>query len=224
MCFSAEASFAAAAALTLSGYATIKLPLDKRYLLIALTPFLFAIQQFMEGMLWLSTKDPILLEQYGRLEALGYLFFAFLFWPIWIPLSLCIAEQESKRKKWLMALVALGVIFFLMSIYVLFQNGLNEIKFQVFSYSIQYSFPKYPIYYISQHLSLILYFLATTVSLFVSSLKYIWLLGLSGFIGLIFAMIFYEATSISVWCFFAAWCSVFLYFVLRKECSERIIT
>lgn len=217
MCFSAEASFTAAAALTICGYATTKLPLDKRYLLIAVTPFLFAVQQFLEGMLWVATKDPVQLEQYGRLEAFGYLFFAILFWPVWIPLSLYVAEIEPIRKKCFLGCLALGSIFCLILVYTGLQGGVNVVDFQIFSHSIHYILPYSPFYQIHPNLSLFIYFLASTASIFISSIRYMWVLGVLGLLGLILALVFYNLTMMSVWCFFAAWCSVTLYFILRKE-------
>ena len=75
MCFSATASFSAAAILVPAGIYCFKksTSLEKPYWLIALLPLIFGIQQLFEGFVWLA------LEPGGggqtRLPAMGFLFF-----------------------------------------------------------------------------------------------------------------------------------------------------
>ena len=82
MCFSAPASF-------LSGSVLIGIDIyclhhlrkkDKKYLLFALIPLFFGIQQFIEGFIWLGINGG----QHTITKTLAYLylFFAFSFWPV----------------------------------------------------------------------------------------------------------------------------------------------
>ena len=55
MCFSASASFIAAAALATTGVATLRMASRPSELPFAAVPLLFGIQQFIEGLTWLVT-------------------------------------------------------------------------------------------------------------------------------------------------------------------------
>ena len=94
MCFSAPASFAVGAALVPAGVYCVRSAFKKsiRHLPLALTPLVFAAQQFAEGAVWVGVgrEDPALV----RSASLVYLFFALSFWPAWIPLSLLFPEDR----------------------------------------------------------------------------------------------------------------------------------
>jgi uncharacterized membrane protein len=66
------------------------------------------------------------------------------------------------------------------------------------------------------HDSAILYFLATVVSPFISSVKKMWLFGLSIGIAYIITHLFFEDYELSVWCFFAAIISIVVFIVLFR--------
>mgnify|MGYP000091041284 FL=1 len=57
MCFSATASFAASAVLGATGIATLAKTKDRKMLPLATIPLVFAIQQAIEGGLWLTIAD-----------------------------------------------------------------------------------------------------------------------------------------------------------------------
>src|SRR5437868_7049340 len=102
MCFSAPASFISSAVIATIGTAIIyRLP-NKRFWAVALIPFFFAAQQFIEGFVWLS------LPHTGVAKNL-YLFFAYSFWPVWIPFSLWVAETRVKEKQLLMLFMGIGI-------------------------------------------------------------------------------------------------------------------
>ena len=56
MCFSATASFVASGALSALGVATLRATQRKAEIPFATIPLLFGIQQFVEGVLWLSFR------------------------------------------------------------------------------------------------------------------------------------------------------------------------
>jgi hypothetical protein len=201
MCFSAEVSFSTAALLVLTSIACFFLKIPKRYYLIALVPLLFAIQQFSEGLVWLSEKydNPYLL--YG---IPGFLFFAFMAWPIWIPLATLKAETVPWKRGALLCLLVLGIV--LSAYYFIFGRETVE---KTVDRHIIYTAPieGHPLFYL----------LATVLPIFISSIPYIWIVGIALLIGYIFSYVFYLAAFISVWCFFASLASILLYFVLRKN-------
>lgn len=120
MCFSARASFAAAAlllplgALAVEGVrrghaGTSRLPL-------ALTPLLFGLQQALEGLVWLGLGPgaPAIGNQLLPAASLAYLFFAYGLWPGWIgfvALRWSDAAAAPRQHHWLRAATVLGVIF-----------------------------------------------------------------------------------------------------------------
>ena len=89
MCFSATASFTAAAVLALTGVISVASAPKKRWLLFALIPFLFSLQQFFEGVIWIN----------GGGSGNFFLFFAFVIWPIWIPVSLLLIEKKERSHR-----------------------------------------------------------------------------------------------------------------------------
>ena len=81
MCFSASASFTAAAVLVPIGiYGThiARTTDQKAYAPLAMTPAFFGTQQFIEGLQW-TAIDNGGLEPLGSITARGFLFFAYCF-------------------------------------------------------------------------------------------------------------------------------------------------
>ncbi|MEB3318799.1 MAG: DUF6629 family protein [Cyanobacteriota bacterium] len=91
MCFSATASVLASGALVTVGAATLALPrgnADRHALPLALVPLLFGVQQGLEGRVWLGIAGhaPAAGGDSATVAAtLAYLFFAYAFWPVWMP-------------------------------------------------------------------------------------------------------------------------------------------
>lgn len=87
MCFSSEASFIAAGSLVPAGaWALRECRRQQRadLLPLALFPWLFALQQTLEGVVWLGLEVPPG-PAFAHPAAVGFLFFAHGFWPAWIP-------------------------------------------------------------------------------------------------------------------------------------------
>lgn len=85
MCFSAPASFVTAGITGVIGIAALVRVRAPRELPLAAAPLLFALQQIIEGLLWLNL--PLAPE--GSLSAVLtflFLFFAEAFWPLYAPI------------------------------------------------------------------------------------------------------------------------------------------
>ena len=95
MCFSAQASFLASVALFPLGVAAVGTTWnqDRRELLpLAATPLFFSLQQACEGFVWRWIEGPPLPSPEAPplpvvAASLAYLFFAYAFWPVWMPLT-----------------------------------------------------------------------------------------------------------------------------------------
>lgn len=99
MCFSATASFVTAVALTPIGLGALQLARrqPRRLLPLAAMPLLFALQQSLEGLVWLGLdgEAPAALVLPASLAYLG---FAFALWPVWLPwCALRLAAGQAAR-------------------------------------------------------------------------------------------------------------------------------
>ena len=85
MCFSATASFSAGALLLGVGAVTLKSARRPCEWPFAAIPLLFAIQQLIEGVIWLtfSADTPLL----NTVMTHVYSFFSHVLWPIYLPLA-----------------------------------------------------------------------------------------------------------------------------------------
>lgn len=104
MCFSATASFVASALLVPAGAAALTIAWRTgqwQKLPLAAAPLLFGVQQTLEGMVWLGIQAQPALTTTGPtrwtvVAAMAYLFFAYVFWPVWMPLA-AVAQMEQPK-------------------------------------------------------------------------------------------------------------------------------
>ena len=219
MCFSAEASFGASAVLFGVGCLTISRVQEIRQLPFATIPFIFSIQQFFEGLLWLALKN----QEYQQWQNLGtqtFLIFAQIIWPLWVPTSILLLEKKHARIKILSIFSGIG---YLLASYLGFRIFTHTTTATIVSHHIQYyiDFPHNNILF-----SGIFYFIVTIVPPFFSSIKKMSGLGIMIFISFVITLIFYSHYVISVWCFFAAIISVVVWKIIkelnRKEPKELL--
>ena len=102
MCFSATASFTAAAVLSTTGVVTLKKAKSTSELPLASIPLLFGIQQAIEGIVWISFGSTLL----NTIAAYGFLFFAYVLWPILVPIATLLVETHPLRRRILQAFMA----------------------------------------------------------------------------------------------------------------------
>lgn len=110
MCFSATASFTAAAVLLPSGVLAARraYKTDRRYVALCALPFAFGVQQLMEGLVWTAgaRQNPALVEAFS----LAYMFFAWLAWPVWVPVATYFLEPSRRRPIYLVLAIAGGML------------------------------------------------------------------------------------------------------------------
>lgn len=207
MCFSAEASFTAAILLATTGAATLKKAAFKEEIFLAVIPLFFAVQQFSEGLVWLYLTNGEGSRESWIHAGQFYLFFAFGVWPFWIPLALRQIERIPWRRKLLTLFVTGGALLSFFNLFALFQGNISA---EIVGHSIQYHVQRLP------HQTF-LYPLITLTPCFISGLPNAFLYGLIGSISLLIAYYFYTQTVTSVWCFFAALISLFIYTILQRR-------
>ena len=117
MCFSATASFSAGAVLLGIGSLTLRSASRPRELAFAAIPMLFAIQQLIEGVIWLTFGDEATLL--NSLLTHVYSFFSHVMWPVYVPVAVLLMEPAGWRRRALIAFVAAGAAVGAYLLYIL---------------------------------------------------------------------------------------------------------
>lgn len=220
MCFSTSASFTAAGVISFVGVLSLLKARTPKIWMLAITPIFFGIQQAFEGIVWLTATENSLgfLHKFG---IYGFISLATLFWPVWLPLSLYRLETNPTSKKLLKITLGLGIFFALFSLLTTILYGRTA---EIIDHHIVYPFLTSPFHsdkwLLIEQIELVMtviYALATIGSLFISSIKRIWIIGVIVALGFIVSQISYSLAFGSVWCFFAALASVFVYFIVDKS-------
>ena len=201
MCFSATASFAAGAVLVGIGTLTLKAAHCPCEWPFAAIPVLFAIQQLIEGLIWLtfSADAPLL----NTVMTHAYSFFSHVLWPVYLPVAVLMIEPPDGRRRTLTALVLAGSAVGAYLLYVL-------VAFPVVSrptgQHVEYDSPHF-----FAAAVMTLYLISTTVSPLLSTLRGVKVFGALALLSFGAAYYFYATWFISVWCFFAALLSTVIY-------------
>lgn len=206
MCFSAPASIASGAALAAGGAVTVKQVKTPSELPYALLPALFAVQQFIEGGIWLSiTGEPATSPL-----IYAYSMFAYALWPIFVPLAILLLEKDKFRRGLIGVFWGLGIFIGLIHAYF---YTVSPISASVIDHSIVYQGDFY-----FRNTMAILYVLVTCGSAIASGHKMVNFFGIGLFASFLVTAIFFYGSFVSMWCFFAAILSliVYLHFRYRK--------
>jgi hypothetical protein len=209
MCFSAGASFTSSVVLSGFGVAAYRNVSRRTQVVFASIPLVFAFQQLTEGILWLTIPAS---PQYGLIQKImTYLFLvmAQLLWPLFLPISVLLMEENALRKKLLYALLALGAA---VALYYGYGILFSDIRLSAKNHHIQYQEYSTGAYTIT---FFVLYMLATILPLFVSSVKETSKMALLMLGSCIVTLIFFVQFLTSVWCFFAAIISFYVYKILK---------
>jgi len=208
MCFSAGASFTAGVLLTFVGTETLRKVHKPSQIALASLPVFFAAQQFTEGVLWSTIGQP----GHTGLQTVStqlFLIMAQVVWPILIPISVLLLEENRIRKKILSGLLAVGVAIGLCYSYRLVAHS---VRAEILGRHIVYqdTIPN-----LLGLITIILYLIATIAPLFVSSIKRVYVLGIIMSVSFIVSALFYVRCLTSVWCFFAAVISFAVFYIIR---------
>ncbi len=217
MCFSPEASFSAAAIITTVGVVSLSKASSLPYKLLGCIPLFFGIQQLAEGFVWLS----LLYERFAFIKdvsASAFIVFAWIVWPIWVPMSMWQIEADVKRKKLIKSFFFVGVFVSLALAYTLvFRN----VEAGILDCSIIYNFD------VSENIHStfgVLYLLVTVVPTLLSKVPKTWLLGVMNILAYVGTKLFISDRILSIWCFFAALTSVIvLWIILDEKKRSRVI-
>lgn len=219
MCFSAQASFTTAAVIGTIGVVSVA-KAKPQLRTLALTPLFFAFQQAMEGIVWLTLEAGDTVSLLNKTSTYIFVILATAFWPLWIPSVLHGIEENPTRKKWLKVNIGIGC---LLAITALVGISLLRCVAEVVDGHIEYihitksySFLPQSFFTSVYNIAFILYLLPTVGSFFISTLRGTWILGAILAAAWVVSMIAFAMAFSSVWCFFGAWASITIYFIVRK--------
>jgi len=208
MCFSAEASFTGGLIITSIGVVSVVKVRNPKQLLFASIPIFFGVQQIIEGFIWILIPHPEYFA-YQNIAAHLYLVFAHALWPLIIPLSVLLMEENARKIKILRILTAVGLC--LMLFYLACQ----------FIYTLSPQIDCYHILYVSDfplaisNSALVFYLICAFTPLFISSNKRTKVMGTLMLFACIITVLFFTIYLTSVWCFFAALISAVVIWVLK---------
>lgn len=208
MCLSAEVNFAASAVIGAVGVATLTHTKHAREVLFAAMPLFFALHQFTEGFVWLGIE--------GHINELAFNNVAFLFvlyaqgiLPFLMPLAVFLMESDPQRRRIVGAITVLAAVF---SAYMIY----GVVSFPTECYaegrSVVYKNPVTETIW-----TLLLYVFVTCGALILSTQKVIRIFGILNLVGLTVVLIVKATAFSSLWCFYAACLSVFLYWQFRQK-------
>ena len=199
MCFSATASFSAAGILTVAGAATLAKARGPREWPLASVPLVFALQQGIEGMLWRTVPGGHLA---GRWLATSFAILAMIVWPMFVPLSVGLAEMGLKRRRLILALTGPGLGVAGYSVLDIWQHPYMAWPAPHSLIYINDSPFPWPL--------MLLYLVAVCAPPLLSSSPAIRWFGAVVTVGLAVTLGFFFVNLVSVWCFFAAIASAIL--------------
>jgi hypothetical protein len=210
MCFSPEASFTGGIIILSIGIVTVKSIHKPTQLVFAAIPMFFGLQQVTEGFLWLSLLNPEF-SNIQKLSATIFLVMAEVLWPMMMPFSMLLMEENKNKRRILKVLLAGGIGLSLYYAYCLMNFTVNP---QILNYHIKYN-NDFPIVF--RDLAFAIYLLVTITPVFVSSIKRIHYFGILLFLSCIITIIYFTQYLTSVWCFFAALMSLVIFWILRDS-------
>src|SRR5262249_252997 len=221
-----EASFGGAGARLRAGACCVGCGVRKapRFLPLGLTPLAFSAQQAAEGGVWLGLRhdDP---SQVARM-AVVYLFFAFAFWPFWIPFSLVFLERRRKTRWLLVGMAGLRPVWLWLYAPLAFDPS-RWLSAEVMHHSIAYLVNELPVFQLvprtTWRAAYLVFICLPLVIARPGADAGTWnlLYGVGLVAGLFaFSYLFYWYAFTSIWCFFAALLSLLVAFVFARLPEE----
>lgn len=212
MCFSASASFVASSMLLGVGTLTWRAARRPGERPFAAIPLLFALQQFIEGVVWLSFGH----EALNAVMTYAYAAFSHLLWPLFVPLAVLLIEPKGWRRGAIAACLAAGAVASAWLLFLIVRDGIVS---RPSGQHIEYLLP-----HVFGVATVLVYLLATSASQLLSSHRTVRAFGLLALLSFGAAYVAYAQWFISVWCYFAALLSavVLLHFVSARTLRRSV--
>ena len=215
MCFSSATSFGMAVLLTVGGGLCLRktLPGDKRFTAMSVMPLAVGVQQFMEGIVWLGIEQGD--QTSVPAAALSYLFFVWMFWPTWLALMTYKLEPDPQRQKTLRMMMSFGLLFGALIFGQLFMN-VNAVEVNIVGHSISYNLIMPIDLYVPRWAVYLVYLGLVGIPPLLSAHYHLRLFGFSLMLFVPVTFAFYSYAGLSVLCFFAAFATLYLIYIVEK--------
>lgn len=219
MCFSAEVSYATAAVLLPLGIISIykAYQTDRRYVAICTLPLLFGLQQLFEGFVWTGGEAGDM-AAVGRFS-LAYMFFSWLAWPVWVPISAFFLEPE-RRKPLYLGFAVIGAILG-SGLYVPYFVHQGWLTVTFLPHAISYGGIETFDFLVSRYFTYLVYVSAVVLPLLIASKREVKIFGILVALVLATTMAFFRYAYVSVFCFGGALMSLYLvgmiFWVAKRE-------
>jgi hypothetical protein len=219
MCFSAEASFTAAAILLPAGALGMQRAYrtDRRYLPFAALPLFFGLQQLFEGLVWTGnalSSDTMVLRY-----SLAYMFFSWLAWPVWIPLSTYFLEPCRRRYIYLIFAVVGGMLGAMQYFPYFAHEGWLVTKF--FPHAISYQGAVLFDLIMRREITNAIYLFVIVAPLLTSSDRRAQIFGILISVVATVTYLFFQFAYISVFCFGGALMSLYIVYMIFREAAPE---
>ena len=216
MCFSANACFTAGAILVPMGIYTLVKSYrnNKPYLALATFPLLFGLQQLIEAAVWLTFEQRVKINI--QVMATGYLFFAFVLWPLCVPLAALLIEKNVKRKILFKGVCVIGFVFG-STLYVPLLIYPQWVSVTALKGSILYQTVFIYDGLVPTTLVSLVYAIIITTPLMLSTVKSLRFFGILVLVSIAISAVFFAYAFVSVWCFFAAILSTHIVYIIRTH-------
>lgn len=222
MCFSEPVSFAAGGLLIAGGaFAGWKaLNVNKRYLPIALMPVMAGVQQLMEGHVWMGLgQADAFMVWWG---AMGFIFFSWLIWPIWIPFAIYVLEPPGSNRKAPILYLALAGVVLGVLLYVPHVVNPDWVQVYVNNQSIAYEDTMFLDYLIPRWLTYAIYLILIITPPLTSTYLHVRLFGLTLIAVVAVVWLFLTYAYISFFCLLAGLgTSHLIYVIVFNKCSRE---
>ena len=209
MCFSAEASFIAAFVLIIIGVMTLRLKRGKGYTVLASIPLFFGIQQFSEGFVWYGLANGY--SVLTTVAIYSFMFFAVVVWPVIIPAALVTIEKHAVRKKLIKIFLGLSIAWALIIGFFMIRFGISA---EIIGNHIVYTVREQLTFVALDGL---IYSALVYIPFFLTHIRAAWILAGLLVGAQIISAIFFSLAFASVWCFFAAILSTYIYYILKNH-------
>ncbi len=222
MCFSESVSFASGGLLVAGGaIASVKAwNTNKRYLPVALMPAMAGVQQFMEGHVWMGMNDgdPSMVWR----AAMGYIFFSWFMWPVWIPFAVHALEPPDSRRKIALFCFAVAGLILGLVLYVPHIVNPDWVSVDINKQSLAYEGTMFLDYIIPRWLTYVFYLFLIIAPPLVSTYLHMRLFGLTLMVVVVLVYVFLSYAYISFFCLLAGIATTHLiYIILKNKCCRE---
>jgi hypothetical protein len=211
MCFSPEVDLVAGAAITVFAIDALRHNHAGRTTPLALLPAVFAVHTFTSAFVWWGAQG-VVPQAVGDAAASFFMFIAFVFFPIYAPLSVLLLEPRGWRRDALLVLTGAGTISGIDYLLGLF-DGRGD--FVACSFYIDYTVDGVA------SISGVLYVIATCGAFLLSGQRPLFIWGIVNAAGVAVLAVTAQRGLPSLWCFLAACTSFFVAWFLRRLQASR---